>query len=253
MAGSVQKHTALVTGGARRIGKAIALDLAKHGHNVIVHYHGSSAEADAVVKAITSEGGRATSISADLADPNAVASLIEKATSLAGRPITALINNASLFGHDTIDTFTHESWTEHMTVNTYAPLALSQTFYKALPQDAKGAIINMIDQRVWKLTPDFMTYTVSKAALWTLTQTLAQALAPAIRVNAIGPGPVLPSIHQKSGEFEVESANVPLQKGPELAEICNTVRFLLETPSMTGQMIALDGGQHLNWQTPDIC
>ncbi|WP_308909357.1 SDR family oxidoreductase [Pseudokordiimonas caeni] len=247
------KGAALVTGASQRIGRAVALDLASHGHAVALHCRESGlAGAEETAALIREKGGIAAIVQGDLADAAAVSRLIPDAATALARPIDILINNASLFEPDDIGTLTTESWQAHLSVNTLAPLLLTQALAAALPSGMKGNVINLIDQRVWRLNPTFMSYTASKAALWTLTQTTAQALAPHIRVNAIGPGPVLPSIHQTRETFDHEAAKVPLGHGPTLDEICASVRFLLETPSMTGQMLALDGGQHLAWQTPDI-
>jgi NAD(P)-dependent dehydrogenase (short-subunit alcohol dehydrogenase family) len=162
-------------------------------------------------------------------------------------PLGCLVNNASIFVRDEAMTATAQSWDSHMSVNLRAPLFLSQAFARQLPATAEGAIINIIDERVWHLTPHFTSYTVSKAGLWTLTQTLALALAPRIRVNAIGPGPTLPSVYQSQAEFDAQQARMPLRRGTTPAEICAAARFILDAPALTGQMIALDGGQHLGW------
>lgn len=244
--------TALVTGAGQRIGRAIALDLAAGGIAVAVHYHGSSEAAEAVVEAIQAAGGRATTVGANLQDSGAVNTLIATAAAKLGGPIEILVNNASVFEKDDLINFTHESWDKHHRVNLLAPLMLIQNFAAGLPQDQPGAVVNMIDQRVLKLNPQYFSYTIAKAGLWTATQTAAQALAPNIRVNAIGPGPTLANTDQTQQDFKNEAAAVLLGAGPTLAEITKAVRFLLETSSMTGQLIALDGGQHLAWRTKDI-
>lgn len=241
---------ALVTGAARRVGRAIALDLAAHGWEVAVHCHRSQADGADVVAAIEANGGTATLVSADLSDEAASAEVVTQATAALG-PLSLLVNNASLFEEDDFASADRASWDRHMSANLRAPLVLAQTFVAQLPSGVPGNIINIIDQRVWRLTPKFFSYTISKAGLWTLTQTMAQALAPAVRVNAIGPGPVLPSTRQDTDSFAAQVAALPLQRRAELDEICAAIRFILETRSMTGQMIALDGGQHLSWQTPD--
>jgi NAD(P)-dependent dehydrogenase (short-subunit alcohol dehydrogenase family) len=164
--------------------------------------------------------------------------------------VTCLVNNASAFEMDKVDTATRESWDRHIETGLRAPLVLSQAFAQQLPEEIDGNIINMLDQRVWKLTPYFLSYTVAKTGLWTLTQTLALALAPRIRVNGIGPGPTLPSERQSAEQFRLQQAAVPLKRGPALDEIAATVRYILATPSLTGQMIALDGGEHLGWAQP---
>ncbi|RMD62308.1 MAG: SDR family oxidoreductase [Alphaproteobacteria bacterium] len=239
-------RAALVTGAARRVGRAIALDLARHGWAVAVHYRTSAADAAATVADIEAAGGRALALQADLADEADVETLVPRAVAALG-PLGCLVNNASTFEMDTIETATRESWDRHIEPNLRAPLVLSQAFARALPMPDGGVIINLIDQRVWNLTPYFLSYTVSKAGLWTLTRTLALALAPRIRVNGIGPGPTLPSARQSDEQFARQCAAMPLGRGTSPAEICRAVRFILETPSLTGQMIALDGGQHLGW------
>ena len=238
--------TALVTGAARRIGRAIALDLGARGWAVAVHYGTAAAEAHEVVREIAESGGRGEAIQADLRDEAATRALISGAAKALG-PVDVLINNASVFEADDARTATRESWDAHMETNLRAPFVLSQEF---AVQARPGNIVNILDERVWKPTPFFASYTISKSALWTLTRTLALALAPAIRVNAIGPGPTLPSPRQTEAQFARQVAALPLKRGPALVEICDAVRFILGTPSMTGQMIALDGGQHLGWQNP---
>lgn len=242
--------TALITGAAKRIGRAIALDLARQGWSVAVHYHNSAAEASTLADEITRLGRRATTLKADLASEAETATLVPRAIAALG-PLSCLINNASLFEMDRIDTMTRESWDAHIETNLRAPLLLSQAFARQLPAESHGAIINMLDQRVWNLTPFFLSYTVAKSGLWTLTRTLALALAPRIRVNGIGPGPTLPSPRQTPEQFERQCRSMPLGRGTTPEEICAAVRFILESPAMTGQMIALDGGQHLGWaQSP---
>ncbi|HBF99039.1 MAG TPA: short chain dehydrogenase, partial [Alphaproteobacteria bacterium] len=186
-----------------------------------------------------------------LADAAAVGDLIGRLAAEFG-PVNCLINNASLFEHDTIDTMTRDSWAAHMDVNLYAPALLMQAFAAQLPEPMRGNVINIIDQRVWRLTPRFFSYTLSKAGLWTMTQTAAQALAPRIRVNAIAPGPTLRNARQSAEDFAAQEKNVLLQQGAALEEFGAAVRFILAAQSMTGQMIALDGGQHLAWETPDV-
>jgi len=241
--------TALVTGGAVRIGRAIALTLAERGYAVAVHYNQSRAEAEAVVAEIAARGGRAAAIQADLGDHDAVLKLLPEAAAALG-PVSLLVNNASLFEYDRIDSADLASWQRHMDANLRAPFFLAQALAAALPQGVAGNIVNIIDQRVWRLTPHFATYTLSKAGLWTLTQTLAMALAPRIRVNGIGPGPVLPSSRQSAEQFAQQWRSTPLQRGAHPEEIAAGVLFLLDAPAMTGQMIALDGGQHLPWPSP---
>jgi NAD(P)-dependent dehydrogenase (short-subunit alcohol dehydrogenase family) len=242
----VTGQTALVTGGAQRIGRAIALDLARHGWAVAVHYRRSRAAAEAVVAEIQKLGGRAAALVCDLAREADVVRLVPRAVEALG-PLTCLVNNASNFEMDKVDTATRESWDRHIEINLRAPLVLSQAFAQQLPEGVEGNIINLLDQRVWKLTPYFLSYTVAKSGLWTLTRTLALALAPRIRVNGIGPGPTLPSERQTAEQFRQQQLAVPLKHGSTPEEIAATLRFIMATPSMTGQMIALDGGEHLGW------
>lgn len=249
---SLQGQTILVTGAAHRIGKAIASHLATEGAQVVIHYNHSAEAAEDLALQLRETGAHVATIGANLDQLDAVETLIARATKAIGAPLTCLINNASRFDFDNFQNATKESWTAHMVPNLQAPFMLMQAFAQQLPAGQQGNIINLIDQRVWRLNPEFTTYTLSKAGLWTLTQTAAMALAPRIRVNAIGPGPVLQSIHQSEDVFEDEAAHVPLGQSTSLDEIARTVQHILETPSMTGQMIALDGGQHLAWQTPDF-
>ena len=236
----------LITGAARRIGRAIALDLARHGWSVAIHFRNSRADAEALATEIEAGGSRAAIVQADLANPQELQSLFPRCSELIGTP-NCLINNASEFLPDTVTTASSTTWDTHLDINLKAPVFLTQALALHLPNDRTGNVINIIDQRVWKLTPDFFSYTISKAGLWTATRTLAQSLAPRVRVNAIGPGPVLKSIHQTDDEFAGEVKSTLLGRGPTPQEIADTVRFILNAPAMTGQMIALDGGQHLAW------
>jgi NAD(P)-dependent dehydrogenase (short-subunit alcohol dehydrogenase family) len=240
---------ALVTGGGQRIGRASCRALADAGYAVAVHHRHSHAEAEATAAAIRDTGGKAITIAADLADEDQVAALLQRAAEALG-PIGVLVNNASIFEGDTIDTATRESWDAHMAVNLRAPFVLTQEFAQLLPNDAGGCIVNLLDERVWSLTPYFVSYTLTKAGLWTLTQTMALALAPRIRVNGIGPGPTLPSPRQSHEQFLQQCQSMPLRRGTAPDEVAAALRFILDAPAMTGQMIALDGGQHLGWAQP---
>jgi NAD(P)-dependent dehydrogenase (short-subunit alcohol dehydrogenase family) len=211
-----------------------------------VHYNRSAEPAEAVVAEVTGGGGRAMALQADLMSDAACDALVAHAAERLG-PLGCLVNNASVFENDRIDTITRQSWDRHMQVNLRAPLVLSQAFARQLPDDDHGVIINMLDQRVWNMTPFFMSYTVSKVGLWTLTRTLAMALAPRIRVNGIGPGPTLPSERQSEAHFVRQWSGTPLGRPVSLDDICRAVRFILDSPSLTGQMMAFDGGQHLGW------
>jgi NAD(P)-dependent dehydrogenase (short-subunit alcohol dehydrogenase family) len=242
-------RTALVTGAGQRIGRALALSLAEAGFAVAVHYHRSRAAAEAVAAAIRAGGGNAAALRADLADENAARGLLSAAQRALG-PVGVLVNNAGVFGDDTVGTATRESWDNHLAVNLRAPFVLIQEFAGRLPAEAGGVVVNLLDQRVWSLTPYFVSYTLSKAGLWILTQTMALALAPRIRVNGIGPGPALPNARQSDEQFFRQCAMMPLGRGTSPDEIAAALRFILEAPAVTGQMIALDGGQHLGWAQP---
>jgi NAD(P)-dependent dehydrogenase (short-subunit alcohol dehydrogenase family) len=242
-------RTALVTGGAQRIGRALALALAKDGFAVAIHYHRSHSAAQNLAERIRGNGGKAIAIDADLADEESVTALLPRAERELG-PIGCLVNNAAVFADDTVETATRESWDLHLAVNLRAPFVLIQNFAARLPRHMSGAVINLLDQRVWSLTPYFVSYTLTKAGLWTLTRTMALALAPRIRVNGIGPGPTLPSPRQSPEQFFRQRAMMPLHRGTSPREIAAAMRFILAAPAMTGQMIALDGGQHLGWAQP---
>ncbi len=237
---------ALVTGGGRRIGRAVALALAAEGYAVAVHYHRSRDAAESVSEAIRHRGGSAVALGADLADEGAVKALLPRAEAAFG-PIGCLVNNAGVFGDDTVETVTREGWDAHLAVNLRAPFVLIQQLAARLPAGLGGAVVNMLDERVWSPTPFFVSYTLSKAGLWTLTRTMALALAPRIRVNGIGPGPTLPSPRQSPEQFARQVAAMPLRRGTSPEEIGAALRFILSAPALTGQMIALDGGQHLGW------
>ncbi|MGB4865455.1 MAG: SDR family oxidoreductase [Hyphomicrobium sp.] len=238
------RGTVLITGAARRIGRAIALDMARDGWAVAIHYRNSQPDAEALLTEIKNAGGKAAILQADLRDFASLDKLVAACSAALGAP-SCLINNASEFQLDTVHNSDEATWDTHLDINLKAPVFLAQAMARHLPDNCDGNIINIIDQRVWKLTPDFFSYTISKAGLWTATRTLAQGLAPRIRVNAIGPGPVLRSVHQTDSDFETEKLSTLLHTGPSTDEIAAAVRFILSSPSMTGQMIALDGGQHL--------
>lgn len=241
----------LITGAARRIGRAIAEDLSAHGFGVAIHCNHSRNEAEQLASIIGERGGRAVVVQADLADLDATARLFGQAEAAIG-PISILVNNASLFEDDSIRDFAWDLWDRHFDVHLKAPALLARSLDAALPSDGQGLIVNIIDQRVWRPTPRYFSYTLSKSALWTATQTMAQALAPRVRVNAIGPGPTLANSRQQPEDFRAQVDGLILGYGPVLAEFGATVRYLWQTRSVTGQMIALDGGQHLAWQTPDV-
>lgn len=251
---------ALVTGAGKRLGRAMALALAEAGYDVALHYATSEAGAQETATAVAALGRRAVLLQADLLADAEAEALLPRAARALGGPITCLVNNASIFEPDTLTTATRDSWDRHMQSNLRAPFLLMQALaaQELTPErDAHGEpqavaqVINMIDQRVRKLTPQFMSYTLAKSALWTLTQTAAQALAPQIRVNAIGPGPTLQGPRQSAEEFAAQRAATILQRGADAGEITAALRYLLSARAVTGQMICVDGGQHLGWQTPD--
>jgi len=252
---------ALVSGAATRLGRAMALSLAERGYDVAVHYATSEEDAQKVVAEITGMGQRAVTLQADLLREDDMAALLPRAATALGGPVTCLVNNASVFEYDTLSSATRASWDRHMDSNLRAPFVLTQAMAAQkleVGRDengepfARGLIVNMIDQRVRKLTPEFMTYTLAKAGLWTLTQTAARALAPAIRVNAIGPGPTLLAAGQPTDHFAKQRANTVLKRGSNPGDITGALGYFIDSPGVTGQLLCVDGGQHLGWQTPDV-
>jgi len=243
--------TVLVTGAAKRLGRAIALDLAAHGWNIAIHYNSSQSDADSAAQAARALGVKAATLKCDLSKESETATLVDRATKELG-PLTALINSASLFENDDWQSASRKTWDDHIETNLRAPMLLSQLFARQLPQNAKGNIINIIDQRVLKPTPQFLSYSVSKAGLYWLTTTLAQRMGPRIRVNAVGPGPTLKNPRQSDSDFNRQRDATILGRGADPADICAAVRYLLDAEAVTGQMLAVDGGQHLIWQTPDV-
>lgn len=243
--------TILVTGGAKRLGRSIVLDLARHGYNIALHYRGSEKEARATAADAQTQGVKVALVQADLAREEETAGLVAEAVSAIG-PLTGLVNSASLFENDDWDLATRESWDRHIETNLRAPFVLAQAFARQAPRDGSGAIINIVDQRVLKPTPQFISYSLSKAGLYWLTVTLAQALAPQVRVNAVGPGPTMINARQSHDDFERQQKATILGHGAEPQDVCQAVRYLLTATAVTGQMLAVDGGQHLIWQTPDV-
>lgn len=242
------QETALVTGGARRIGRAISLALHRAGYTVVIHAGRSAADARALREEIAGGGGRAVVVQADLADGAAVAELVAAAARAAG-PLSLLVNNAASFEPDEIGTLDAARFDRQMAVNLRAPLFLSEAFAAQAPEGA--AIVNILDQRVFKLTPHFVSYTLAKSALHAATRMLAQALAPKVRVNAVAPGPTMASARQSAEDFSRQSAAVPLGRGPAPEEVAAAVVYLARARSVTGVTLAIDGGQHLAWNTPD--
>lgn len=252
---------ALVTGAGIRLGRAMALYLAQRGMNVAVHHASSGASASETVSEIQSMGRTAASLQADLLDEAQVEALLPRAAEALGGPITCLVNNASIFEYDNIHTATRQSWDRHMDSNLRAPFVLTQAMAKQglEPETdeqgepvATGLIVNMVDMRVRKLTPEFMSYTIAKMGLWALTRTAAQALTPAIRVNAIGPGPTLQGHRQSAQHFKAQRENTILERGANPSDITAALGYFLDAHAVTGQLLCVDGGQHLGWQTPDV-
>ncbi|MDT8326040.1 MAG: SDR family oxidoreductase [Roseovarius sp.] len=252
---------ALVTGAGKRLGRAMALELARRGHDVAVHYASSAEAAEEVAETIRALGRKAVTLQADLLDEAQVTPLVARAAEALGGPITTLINNASIFEYDTIESATRAGWDRHMESNLRAPFVLTQAMAEGIPDPvmdargeplAQGLVINMIDQRVRKLTPEFMTYTIAKMGLWALTQTAAQALAPRVRVNAIGPGPTLQGHRQSDRHFQNQRQATIMARGANADDITSALVYFLSAPAVTGQLLCVDGGQHLGWQTPDV-
>ena len=249
---------ALVTGAGARLGRAMALGLAERGFDVAVHFHASQAEAETVAALIRDRGRTARTLQADLLDEAQTSDLVARAADALGGPLTLLVNNASIFEPDEHRDATRADWDRHMGSNLRAPFVLGQAFAGQVPPPAadpeplaQGMIVNMIDQRIAKLTPRFATYTLAKSALWTLTQTSAQAFAPGVRVNAIAPGPTLQGPRQSAEDFAAQRAATILGRGADADQIVRALGYLIDQPSVTGQVLFVDGGQHLGWQTPD--
>jgi NAD(P)-dependent dehydrogenase (short-subunit alcohol dehydrogenase family) len=244
-----ETRAALVTGGGKRIGRAICLELAQAGHDVAVHYRSDPEEAEVVAEAVRALGGRAAILQADLTDEDQVKGLVPAAVAALGS-LSVLINNASVFENDAVGDLSRETWDRHLDTNLRAPVVLAEAFAKQAPDGS--VIVNLLDQRVLKPDPRFFSYALSRNGLWWATRTLAQALAPRIRVNGVGPGPTLPSVHQTKADFAAEAAGTLLQKPGSPEAVAAAVLWLVEADMVTGQMIAVDGGQHLAWRTPDI-
>lgn len=255
------KPRALVTGAGRRLGRSMALHLAARGFDVAVHYNASAEEAEAVVDEIAAIGRQAIAIRADLLDEDDTARLLPAAAEALGGPVTVLVNNASIFEHDTLESATLDSWNRHIGSNLRAPFVLTQAFARQCPEpitdetgepQAQGLVVNMIDMRVHKLTPEFMTYTIAKMGLWAFTRTAAQALAPKARVNAIGPGPTMRGARQTAEHFRRQREATILRRGADPEGIVRALDYFLDARAVTGQILCVDGGQHLVWQTPDV-
>lgn len=252
---------ALVTGGAKRLGRAMALSLAGRGYDVAIHYATSATAAEDLAHEIESMGRRAICLRADLLEEAALAPLVPDAARGLGGPLSVLVNNASIFEEDSIATATRESWDRHMMSNLRAPFVLTQTFAAQCPDPladgagepvAQGLVVNLIDQKVRKLTPQHMTYSIAKMGLWAFTRMAAQDLGPRVRVNAIGPGPTLQAADQPEAVYRNSRAATVLERGANPDDITAALGFFLEAKAVTGQILCVDGGQHLVWKTPDL-
>jgi NAD(P)-dependent dehydrogenase (short-subunit alcohol dehydrogenase family) len=238
------RGAALVTGGARRIGRALVTAAAEAGYDVAIHVRSVDDDAHAAAGDVRAKGRKAAILTCDLRKESTTVALVGEAEAELG-PMTLLVNCASVFEQDSLEDMNRASWDLHLETNLRAPLVLAQTFARRLPADREGLIVNILDQRVLRPTPHFFSYSLSKAALWDATRMMAQALAPRIRVNGIGPGPTLQSIHQTAEDFQAEAEATLLKHPAAPAEIAGALRYLIEAPSVTGQMIAVDAGQHL--------
>lgn len=244
-----RRGAALVTGGGKRIGRAICLELARAGFDVVVHHRGSADAAQATADDVRALGRRAAVVGGDLSIEAETRGIVPAAVAAIGR-LALLVNNASVFEDDRVGSLGRETWDAHIETNLRAPIVLAEAFAAQAPDGS--AIVNLLDQRVLKPDPRFFSYALSRNGLWWVTRTLAQALAPRIRVNGVGPGPTLPSNYQSAEEFEAEGRSVPLARAGSPEEVARAVLWLAEAELVTGQMIAVDGGQHLAWRTPDI-
>jgi len=243
-----ERGAALITGGARRLGRAMVLACADAGFDVAIHCRAIDDAAETTAADVRARGRKATLLACDLRQEGATAPMVSQAEAELG-PVNLLVNSASVFEEDAFATMNRASWDAHLETNLRAPMILAQAFARRVPEGRSALIVNILDQRVWRPTPEFFSYSLSKAALWAATQMMAQALAPRIRVNAIGPGPTLPSIHQQGDDFAREAASTLLRRSVDPAEIGHALRYLIDATSVTGQMIAVDAGQHLAWRS----
>lgn len=245
------KKSALVTGGAKRIGRAICEGLARAGFDLVIHANSSLEEAETLATDLRAHGIKAVALRADLRNEAETAALVGQARAALGG-LGVVVNNASLFEPDRLTDFDKGTFDGHFDLHVRAPSIIVREFARGARPGEKGLVVNIVDQRVWAPTPNYYSYMLSKAALAMATKTMAMTLAPDIRVNAIGPGPTLPNARQSEADFARQTGSLLLGKGPDLEEFARTILYFHATPSLTGQMIALDGGQHLAWETPDV-
>ena len=252
---------ALITGAAKRLGRSMAIYLALRGFDLALHYHSSDEDAEDLYSEIKEMGRKCVLLKANLLNEIEVKELVPKANEILGGSLNCLINNASIFEYDTMQSGTRESWDRHMESNLRAPFVLSQQFANQSPDilynvknepTSQALIVNIVDQRVRNLTEDFTSYSIAKMGLWALTQISARGLAPAVRVNAIGPGPTIRNIRQSQEHFENQRAKTILKRGSDPEDICLALGYFVDSPAVTGQLICVDGGQHLSSQTPEI-
>ena len=244
-------RVALVTGGAQRIGREIALELAQHGWCVAVHYKSSGAAAAQTVAALRAVGARAEAFAADLADEAQCNALLPAVQRAFGR-VDAVVNNASLFENDAVASFSFETMEQHWRANTAAPIVLARALHAGLADGGRGVVVNLLDQKLWNLNPDYLSYTLSKAALQCATTLLAQALAPRVRVCGVAPGVTMVSGDMSAAEFSASHRMTPLEQSSTPQDIAQAVRFLLDAPAVTGTTLLVDGGQHLQAQSRDV-
>ena len=240
----------IITGGATRIGAAIAKKLSGPNREILIHYNKSKTKAEILKRQLEKNNTKVYLVKGDLSKEKDINKILKFAKSKL-KYFDCLINNASLFENDKLDNFTQNSWDNHINTNLKAPALLSKGFSKNIKK-GNNNIINIIDQRVFKLTPYFFSYTLSKTGLYTLTKTSAMSLSPNVRVNGIAPGPTIKNIRQSEKHFKKQYLATPLKRQVDINEICNAVDFFIKNRSITGQVLAIDSGQNLNWQTPDI-
>ena len=246
----MEARKVIITGAATRIGAAIAKKLSGPNIEIVIHYNKSKSKAEKLKIDLEKKGSKIYLVKADLSKENDIKRMLKFSKSKL-KYFDCLINNASLFENDKLENFTIKSWDSHLKTNLIAPALLSQGFAKNI-KGKNNNIINIIDQRVFKLTPHFFSYTLSKSGLYTLTKTSAMSLAPHIRVNGIAPGPTIKNKRQSKKHFKKQYISTLLKRQTDVQEICNAIDFLIKNMSITGQVLAIDSGQNLNWQTPDV-
>ena len=244
--------TILITGGAKRIGKSIAEELGYENNRILIHYNSSDMDAKKLQNDLIDKKIETFIYKADLSNESDIHNMLDKIAKDVGQDLDTIINCASIFENDSAKNIEVKNFYKHININLLAPILLSKHLSKIHRKDHDNNIINIIDQRVMRLNPSYFSYSVSKYGLWGVTQMMAQEYSPSIRVNAVAPGPILANHDQSTEMFETEANNTPLQRQPNIKDITNAIKFLLNTKSVTGQIIAIDSGQHLSWKTPDF-